>query len=363
MTANPGVGPLPLRILIVGTGGMALQHLTHFREIEGVEIVGGVDTNPGRLADFLRSHQIPRGFASVDEALRWGAFDAAANVTPDPVHYPTTMPLLAAGKHVFCEKPLAVTRSDAEAMARAAASAGVVHGVNLTYRNGPALQRAAQLVADGAIGTVRHFEASYLQSWLTQPAWGDWKTQEQWLWRLSTAHGSKGVLGDVGIHILDFLTYAAGLSVDQVSCRLATFHKAPDDRIGPYVLDANDSAAMTLRLVNGAVGVVHASRFASGHLNDLRLRLFGDRGGVEVTWERNESRLRICAGGDLSAAEWQDMALDPVPTNYARFIAAIRGGPPMDPDFGRGAELQAVLDAAVASDNEGGVSLTVTQAG
>jgi predicted dehydrogenase len=252
-----------------------------------------------------------------------------------------------------------VTYTDALAMADAAEEAGVVHGVNLTYRNGPALQRAARMVAEGAIGEVRHFEASYLQSWLTQPAWGDWRTQDQWLWRLSTAHGSKGVLGDVGIHILDFMSYAAGLSVEEVSCRLATFHKAEGDRVGPYILDANDSAAMTLRLSNGAVGVVHASRFASGHLNDLRLRLFGDRGGLEVTWERNESRMRVCVAPGLETAEWRDVELDPVPTNYQRFIAAIGGGAKMHPDFERGAELQAVLDKAVASDNEGGVSLRV----
>jgi predicted dehydrogenase len=118
---------------------------------------------------------------------------------------------LRQGKHVLCEKPLATRYPDALAMAEAAAEAGVVNMVNLSYRNVPALQAAARMVAEGAIGPVRHFEASYLQSWLTQPAWGDWKTESQWLWRLSTAHGSKGVLGDVGIHILDYATFIAGL--------------------------------------------------------------------------------------------------------------------------------------------------------
>ncbi len=353
----------PVRILVLGTGGMAKNHAAAFTAIPGVSVVAGVDTRPAQLAAFCDTHGIANRFPDLQAALDWGQFDAATNVTPDAAHHATTLPLLAAGKHVLCEKPLATDYPHAAEMAAAAARAGVVNMVNLSYRNVAALQRAAAMVAAGAIGPVRHFEASYLQSWLTQPAWGDWKTQDQWLWRLSTAHGSKGVLGDVGIHILDFLTFAAGLGVDQVSCRLATFPKADGDRIGPYVLDANDSAAMTLRLANGAVGVVHASRFASGHLNDLRLRLFGDKGGIEVTWERNESRLRICAGDDLPAAAWDNVALDPVPTNYARFVTAIRGGAAMDPDFARGAELQAVLDAAVASDNQGGVSLAVTPAG
>ncbi|MFN0115776.1 MAG: Gfo/Idh/MocA family protein [Paracoccaceae bacterium] len=357
---SPAAGTVaPVRMLILGTGNMASKHAEHFGAMPGVSLVGGVDTSTDRLTAFRDRWKIAQGFASVDEALAWGQFDAVANVTPDAAHYPTTMPLLAAGKHVFCEKPLAVTHSDAAAMARAARDAGVVTGVNLTYRNGPAIQHAARLVAEGAIGTVRHFEASYLQSWLTQAAWGDWRTMDQWLWRLSTAHGSKGVLGDVGIHILDFLTFAAGLSVTDVSCRLATFDKAPGGRIGPYVLDANDSCAMTLRLSNGAIGSLHASRFASGHVNDLRLRLFGDNGGILVTFERDESRLRICTEPGLQTGEWRDVDLGPVATNYDRFIAALRGGAPMKPDFDRGAELQQVLDRAVASDNEGGVSQRV----
>ena len=98
--------------------------------------------------------------------------------------------------------------------------------MNLTYRNVPAMQKAAQMMRDGAIGAVRHFEASYLQSWLTQPAWGEWSTEPQWLWRLSTKHGSKGVLGDVGIHILDFASYVADQNPVSVHCRMRAFGKA-----------------------------------------------------------------------------------------------------------------------------------------
>ena len=87
-----------------------------------------------------------------------------ANVTPDAAHHATTLPLLAAGRHVLCEKPLATNARHAGEMAEAAARAGVVAMVNLTYRNVPALQQAARMVRDGAIGPVRHFEASYLQS-------------------------------------------------------------------------------------------------------------------------------------------------------------------------------------------------------
>jgi predicted dehydrogenase len=349
----------PVRLLILGTGGMARNHAEAFAAIPGVTLVAGIDTRPEQLAAFRERHSIPHGFASLDEALAWGEFDAVTNVTPDAAHHATTLPLLAAGKHVLCEKPLATNAAHAEAMAAAAATAGVVNMVNLTYRNVPALQHAAKMVQGGAIGTIRHFEASYLQSWLTQPAWGHWDKESQWLWRLSTAHGSKGVLGDVGIHILDFATFVAGMDATDVSCLLATFDKAPGGRIGDYVLDANDSATMQIRLSNGALGTVAATRFATGHLNDLRLRLYGQTGGIEVSFENAVSRLRACLGDDVQKAVWHDIDCPPVPTVYQRFIAAIRGEGEAEPDFARGAALQRLLDRAEASAAGGGKLLKV----
>ena len=349
----------PIRLLILGTGGMAANHAEHFADIPGVQLVAGVDTRPEPLAAFCDRFTIPHRFTTLTEALAWGQFDAVTNVTPDAAHHATTLPLLAAGKHVLCEKPLATNATHAAEMAKAAADAGVIAMVNLTYRNVPALQKATDMVAAGQIGTVRHLEASYLQSWLTQPAWGDWQTEQQWLWRLSTAHGSKGVLGDVGIHILDFATFAAGLEVEEISCQLATFDKAPDGRIGAYTLDANDSATMQIRLTNGALGTVAATRFASGHLNDLRLRLYGDKGGIEVSFERGISRLSACLPPDLETALWTEIPCPPVPTVYDRFIAAIRGQGPAIPDFARAARLQALLDRAEDSAAQNALSLPV----
>ncbi len=349
----------PVRLLILGTGGMAKNHAEHFAAIPGVTVVAGIDTRAPQLAAFQAAHNIPHGFASAQEAVGWGEFDAVTNVTPDAAHYATTLPFLAARKHVLCEKPLATNAKDAEEMATAAAMAGVVNMVNLTYRNVPALQQAAQMVRDGAIGTIRHFEASYLQSWLTQPAWGYWDREPQWLWRLSTKHGSKGVLGDVGIHILDFATFIAGMDAVQISCLLQTFDKAPGGQIDDYVLDANDSATMQVRLTNGALGTVAATRFATGHLNDLRLRLFGQIGGLEVRFEKGESHLRACLGDNIKDGTWVDVDCPAVPTVYQRFIAAIRGEGPPEPDFARGAALQVLLDKAEASAGEDGRLLTV----
>jgi len=349
----------PVRLLVLGTGNMARLQSKGFSSIPGVTLAASVDVSADRRSAFNSEHGITQGFASIEEALAWGEFDAVTNITPDAVHYVTTMPFLRARKHVMCEKPLATNYAHAAEMAQVASMMGVVNMVNLTYRNVAALNEAARLVAEGAIGEVRHFEASYLQSWLTQPAWGEWSTSDTWLWRLSKGHGSMGVLGDVGVHIIDYASHIAGSPPTNVSCRLATFDKAPGNRIGEYLLDANDSAVMHVRLANDAVGVIHATRYASGHLNDLTLRLFGTKGGLEVRGSNAYSQLRGSLGNDMLTGTWQDMDAPPVPTNYQRFIAAIRAGTPVLPDFARGAMLQRVIDLAVVSDQEHSVDKAI----
>jgi predicted dehydrogenase len=341
-----------MRLLILGTGGMANAHAKHFSAIDGVELVGAVDVDPLRAKAFAETHAIPNVFTSLEDAVAWDGFDAATNVTPDRAHHPTTLALLAAGKHVMCEKPLAENYAKADEMARAAEASGLITMVNLTYRNVAPLQMARQMVLAGEIGRVRHIEASYLQSWLVSKAWGNWATESQWLWRLSTKHGSNGVLGDVGIHILDFASYGAATDVEHVFARLKAFDKAPDNRIGEYDLDANDSFTMTVDFANGALGVIHSSRWATGHLNELRLRMHGDKGALEVFHSTEGSQLRGCLGDDVEKAVWRDIDAGTVPTNYQRFAAAVAAGDKIEPGFRHAAELQKVLDLAIETEKE-----------
>lgn len=341
-----------MRLLILGTGGMAAQHATHFAAIEGVEIVGAVEIVPERLAAFCAEHRIGRPFATLDEALAWGQFNAVANVTPDRVHHPTTLQAIAAGKHVFCEKPLATDAGKAMEMTEAMEASGKVGMVNLTYRNSPALQRGRQMVLAGAIGAVRHVEASHLQSWLVGKAWGDWRTESKWLWRLSRKHGSNGALGDIGIHIVDFTSYGSGLDVAHVFGRLKTFDKAPGGRIGEYELDANDSFALAVDFTSGAIGTIQASRTAAGQLDQLRLRVYGETGAIEMVYDTGTSTLRACLGADLDTATWRDVPFEPVETNYQRFAAAVRAGRTQEPSFRRAATIQTVLDKAIVSDRD-----------
>lgn len=349
-----------MRLGIVGTGLMAPRHAEAFGRIEGVTLAAAVDINRAAAELFAEGHGAEAAYAGLETALDEGRLDAVSIVTPDATHYPLSMIALERGVHVFCEKPLATNAADATAMFEQARATGVVHGVNLSYRNVAAVNRAREMVAAGEIGQVRHFSASYLQSWLTQPAWGDWRTSPEWLWRLSQAHGSLGVLGDVGIHILDFASFAATSPIASLTARHKVFDKSETGQIGPYVLDANDSVAMTVELENGALGVVHATRFGSGHINDLRLEIFGDRGALEVTNEGALGTLRASVGEGMETATWVDVPLEPVASNFERFAAAAAGGAAMDPDFGRGAELQRVLDLALAEGSSPGHALPTT---
>lgn len=342
-----------MRLLILGTGDMASTHALAFSGIEGVTVGGCIDIDRARAEAFSRAHGHPRVFGSLQDAIASGEFDAVANTTPDAMHYETTLEAIEGGLHVFCEKPLALNHSHASEMTRAIEAAELTNGVNLTYRNVAALQKAREIVAEGRLGPIRHFEASYLQSWLSQPAWGDWRTEDRWLWRLSGAHGSNGVLGDIGIHIFDFVTFASGDRIAAIRADLKTFDKAPGNRIGDYCLDANDSMVMTANLSSGAIGVIHATRFAAGHLNDLRLRIFGLRGSLEVTNTGALGTLGICADNDMETATWKQVPLTPVLTNYRRFAEAVRTGRKMEPSFATATSLQAVIDSAMASHARG----------
>lgn len=334
------------RLLLLGTGGIAAHHIEEFAAVPNADIVACVDRLPGRAAAFAAANAIPAAFESLEEAIAWNGFDAAINATPDGVHRDTTLALIAAGKPVLCEKPLAPSHADALAMTEAAERAGLVNMVNLTYRNSPALQEARRLVALGRLGALRHVEAAYRQSWLVSKAWGDWRTDDKWLWRLSSAHGSTGVLGDVGIHILDFTTYGACEDIVALDAQLATFPKAEGDRIGDYLLDANDSVAITARLSGGALATIQATRFATGHTNELTLALHGTEGALLVETDGVASKLSGCFGEDVDRGQWRPIDTPPVARNARRFAEALDSGINGDPSFRRAADMQKLIDAA-----------------
>ncbi len=325
-----------VRLAILGTGGMANVHAEKFAAIPGCTIVAAADVDLQRAKDFAAKHNIPAAYAGVKELLKKADFDAVTIVAPDAFHAPLSIACLKADKHVLCEKPLAVTYPDARKMVAAATKAGVINMVNLSYRDWPAIQAVEKVIRSGEIGEVRHIEASYLQAWLASKVWGDWRTTPAWLWRLSSKHGSKGVLGDVGVHIVDFATYPVG-PLKSVYCRLKTFPKAKGDRIGEYVLDANDSAVLNVEFANGAIGTIPPPAGAEAMPTGFSSRSRAPR----ERWKSiltKPLRLSHLLGSRSRQGPVAGRRGPAMPNNYQRFIKAIQTGRQDQPDFARGAK-------------------------
>jgi len=342
-----------IRIGIIGTGSMANGHGEAYRQMRGVTLTACCDIDRRRAETFAARHGIERVYDDYRKMLADAPLDAVSVATTDDAHAPVAIAAAKRKLHVFCEKPLATSLADARRMLAAVRKAGVVHGVNFSYRNAAGLQKAAAAIAAGRIGRVRHVESSYLQSWLAQDKWGDWRASKGWLWRLATSHGSTGVLGDIGCHIYDMTAMLAG-KIARIDCTLKTFDKAPKNRIGEFVLDANDSFVSTVGFAGGAVGVVHASRWACGHLNSLRVRVFGDAGALEVDLDRSRDSYLLCAGAaNLRKPRWREVRCAAAPTLYQRFIRAIRGQAAMRSDFANAVKVQAYLHHSELSDRTG----------
>jgi predicted dehydrogenase len=339
-----------IRLGIIGTGGMANDHARRFGKIKGVKLVACCDIREDRAKAFAAKYDIPRWYTDHRRMLDDGGLDAVSVVTVDAAHAPVSLAAVERGLAILCEKPLATSLADARRMRDAAAEKKVVTQVNFSYRNASGAQAAAAWVASGGVGRVMHVEASYLQSWLAQDAWGDWRTEDSLTWRLSRRHGSAGTLGDVGCHIYDLATLVAG-DISALACEMKTFDKGiAGNRIGPYVLDANDSFVSAVELAGGGIGTVHATRWATGQHNSLRVRVYGDEGAVMLDLDRANDRYWVVRGRQaMRKADWKEVRCRPTPSQQERFIRAIRAGTSDVCDFARGAQVQAYLEASFRS--------------
>ncbi|MFB6589960.1 MULTISPECIES: Gfo/Idh/MocA family protein [Streptomyces] len=214
--------------------------------------------------------------------------------TPGDSHAEIAVAALEAGKHVLCEKPLANTVEEAEAMVAAAeraAARGQVAMVGFNYRRVPAAAYARSLVAEGRLGRLRHVRVRYLQDWLVDPAF-------PLTWRLRKESAGSGALGDLGAHAVDLAQYLTGEAVAGVSALTETFVKerpllagsssglrgAGATKTGPVTVD--DAAVFTARFASGALGTFEATRFATGRKNSLQVELNGELGSLAFDLER-----------------------------------------------------------------------------
>jgi predicted dehydrogenase len=204
--------------------------------------------------------------------------------TPGDTHAEIAIAALAAGKHVLCEKPLANSVSEAEAMVRAAESASA-HGVRamcgFNYRRLPAVTVLRDLIAAGRLGEIRHVRAAYLQDWLVDP-------QFPLAWRLQADIAGSGAIGDIGAHIVDLTQFVTGQLLTGISALTETFIKqrplVSGGGTGPVTVD--DAALFFGRLSGGAIASYEATRFATGRRNALRVEINGSLGSAAFDLER-----------------------------------------------------------------------------
>jgi predicted dehydrogenase len=210
------------------------------------------------------------------ERARSDRMEAVAIVTPNHLHYPIARAALQSGFHVICDKPLATSVAEADELVRLAADANRIFAVTYNYSGYPMVRQARAMVARGDIGALRVVQVEYAQAWLAGPL--EATGQKQAAWRTDpTRSGPGGAIGDIGSHAFHLACFVTGRVPEQILADVSTFVA---DR------EVDDNAHVLLRFADGARGMLWASQVAHGHENALRLRVYGENGGLD--WAQEE---------------------------------------------------------------------------
>ncbi len=346
--------PELLRIGIIGAGGVARSiHLPGFALCPDVEIAAVCDPDP----QAARSLEVSRIFEQPEELLASGGVDAVVIATPNHLHRQIALAAIAAGKHVLCEKPLALNAGDAREMAAAAELAGVVHMTAFTYRFTPALQYLKRLVESGELGGLRTVRAAYLMA-LSKHLLG---------WRSLRRLAGSGVLADIGSHLVHMVQFLAG-DIAALTASKRRFREDPES-------DVEDWISFLAEFSGGACGTFEISRVCAGRgagiSEDIFIELYGDAGSAVFSLQ-DPWALRVALGPEAAdpacpmerrevPAEFLKIAGSPrdIRAHDPRwgyrfdqawqFVKSVRMGRSRAPTLADGARCQAVLDAALES--------------
>jgi predicted dehydrogenase len=344
-----------LRAGVVGTGFIGAVHVEALRRL-GIEVVGVVGSSPERA----RVKALAPVVDSYDELLTDERVDVVHLTTPNHLHYPQVKQALEAGKHVVCEKPLAMTSEYSAELVALADRSGLVHCTNFNIRFYPQVQQARALVGDGMLGTVWNVHGGYLQDWLMLPT--------DWNWRLEPDKGGElRAVADIGSHWLDLVQFVTGMRVESLLADLATtipvrqrpggeietFAAAEDVEREDAPMTTEDVAHILLRFEDGSRGSLVVSQVSAGRKNALRFEVDGSKGSLAWDSERNEE-LWLGHRGKPNELLWRDPSLfapeartrTRLPAGHAEgfaetfkelyravYTAAAAGGPPERPDY------------------------------
>lgn len=288
---------------------------------------------------------------------------------PQHLHAEVAIAAAQAGKHLFCEKPLALTIGEGEAMLAAAESAGVVHYLNHNYRRAPAVTLARQLIDEGRLGDIYHWRGAYQQSWLIDP-------EMPLSWKLKKESAKAGPQWDLSSHSVDLANYLVG-DISSVSCLAKNFIKQRPLESDPTQrgeVTVEDAALMMVEFDNGALGSFESTRFATGRRNHHTFEIYGSRGAL--TWDLEDmNRLQFLSMDDedhargfrnlLATERMHEYAKNWWPPGHiigyehtfvhavADFLEAVAGGGSISPDFADGIKVLKVLEAGLESAQSG----------
>jgi predicted dehydrogenase len=271
---------------VIGTGFIGTVHVEALRRI-GVEVHGVVGSSKARGAERARAAGLPPAYESMEAMLADERVDVVHITSPNHLHHAHARAALAAGKHVVCEKPLAMTSAESAELLQLAESSGLVHAVNFNIRFYPLCQHLHQMVRDGGLGEVRLVTGHYLQDWLFNDT--------DWNWRLEPAlGGTLRAVSDIGSHWLDLTSYLTGSRVASVLADLETFIKVRHQPAGPVEtfatgvskgatardITTEDCATVLVRYENGSLGTFAVSQISAGRKNSLQVEIDGSRGSA-----------------------------------------------------------------------------------
>jgi predicted dehydrogenase len=273
---------------VAGTGFIGPAHIEGLRR-NGINVLGLSGSTDEKAQQKAAELGIPRIYASFDEMLNDQDINVVHLATPNHLHYPHAKAALLAGKHVVCEKPLAMNAIESGELVKLAEEKTLVNAVNFNIRMYPLVQQARSMVQSGELGDLFILQGSYLQDWLLFPT--------DWNWRLETElGGTLRAVGDIGSHWLDLLTFITGLHVEEVYADFKTFHPirkkpakpletftgkilTPEDYIDQPI-NTEDYATIILHYENGVHGVLTVSQVSSGRKNRLFYEINGSRSSL-----------------------------------------------------------------------------------
>ena len=277
---------------VIGTGFIGTVHVEALRRI-GVQVRGVLGSTPERGAARATSLGVARAYASLDDLLDDPSVDVVHVTSPNDLHLPQARAVLEAGRHVVCEKPLAMSAAESRELVELAARTGLVNAANFNIRYYPLNQHAHEVVTSGDLGDVRLVTGRYFQDWLL--------LDSDWNWRLQPERGGAlRAVGDIGSHWLDLMTFVTGQRVTAVMAELATFIEQRREPTGPIEtfstevasetvtrdIATEDAATILLRFANGARGSVSISQISAGRKNSLQYEIDGSESSV--AWDSEQ---------------------------------------------------------------------------